>query len=350
MFAHPSFDGHEQVVFAHDRVSGLRSILAIHNTSRGPALGGCRMWSYGSEDEAVADALRLSRGMTYKAAMADLPLGGGKAVIFGDAKHDKTPALFQALGRAIEDLSPRFIVAEDVGTDPADMLEVRRRTKHVAGIDETHGGRGAPSPATAHGCMIGITAAVRHILKRDDLDGLSVAVQGLGNVGSLLCRHLHDAGAQLIVTDLDTDAITRTESELAAVGVAPEEIFSVEAEVFAPCALGAVLNDETIPKLKTPIIAGAANNQLAEPRHGEALRQKGIVYAPDYVINAGGLTHACGEYFRWPASKVEMRIAGIADRLADIFSAALADGVPTHETADRMAETLFDHRCQASAA
>jgi leucine dehydrogenase len=254
VFAHPEFDGHQEVVFGHESESGLNAIIAIHNTNRGPALGGCRMWPYASEAEALTDVLRLSRGMTYKSALADLPLGGGKAVIIGDPHTDKSEALFLAMGRFVDSLGGRYISAEDVGVSVEDVDIMARVTKHVAGTCTA--GAGDPSPATAYGVLVGIRAAVAHKLGRNSLDGLRVAIQGVGHVGYYLCRQLAEAGAKLVVTDIDREAVRRVETEFHAQPVAPDEIYGVDGEVFAPCALGAVINDETIAQLKASIVAG----------------------------------------------------------------------------------------------
>ena len=287
LFTHPEFDGHEQVVFCHDAESGLKAIIALHNLNRGPALGGCRMWNYASEDEALTDALRLARGMTYKSALAGLPYGGGKAVIIGDSRTMKSPALFQAMGRFVETLGGRYIIAEDVGIGVADVQIMARETRHVAGTPE--GGAGDPSPATAYGVYMGIKAAVKHKLGSDSLSGVTVAVQGLGHVGQSLCRYLSGDGAKLTVTDINQAAVAAMAGELGARAVEPDAIYGTAAEVYAPCALGATVNDGTIKVLRMPIIAGSANNQLAAPRHGLELLKRGILYAPDYVINAGGV-------------------------------------------------------------
>jgi leucine dehydrogenase len=337
VFSNPEFDQHEQVVFAADRDTGLRAIIAIHNTNLGPALGGCRMWPYATEEEAITDVLRLSRGMTYKSAMAGLPLGGGKAVVIGDPRKHKTPALLQALGTAVERLGGRYITAEDVGTAPADMLEIRKRTGHVCGIGQGDAATGDPSPYTALGCFVGIQAAVKHRLGRPFLQGLTVAVQGLGHVGFHLCRLLHDAGAQLVVTDIDPQRCRRAESELGARVVGADAIFDAEAEVFAPCALGAVINRNTIARLKVHIVAGAANNQLADASCGQALRDKGILYAPDYVINAGGVIKVCREHFDGDRL-VDDEVLRIHDTLLELFDRAEREGIATNLAADRIAE------------
>jgi leucine dehydrogenase len=336
VFSAPSFRNHEQVVFCHDRPTGLKAIIAIHDTTLGNALGGCRMWPYASDDAALDDVLRLSRGMTYKSAMAGLGYGGGKAVIIGDARTDKSPALFEAFGRFVDSLGGRYVTAEDVGTAPADFEIVRRQTRHVAGIAE--GGSGDPSPATAWGVFNGLKATVKHRLGRDDLAGLTVAVQGLGHVGWALAEHLHVAGARLVVADIDAERLARARHKLGATVIDPQGIFDVTADVLAPCALGAVLNDETIARLKVAAVAGAANNQLAEDRHGEALRQRGILYAPDYVINAGGIINISHEGPTYSKVAAFADCARIHGTLLELFARADAAALPTNETADRLAE------------
>jgi len=338
VFAHPEFDDHRQVVFCHDPAVGLRAIIAIHNTNRGPALGGCRMWPYASEAEAITDVLRLSRGMTYKAAMADLPLGGGKSVIIGNSKTDKTPELFRAFGRFVDSLGGQYIVAEDVGTTVPDMDIVREVTEHVAGLS---GEAGNPSPSTAHGVFIGIEAAVAHKLGRNSVRDLTVAVQGLGSVGYGLCRYLAEAGAKLIVADIDSAAVARAKSEFSARAAAPDQILAADAEVVAPCALGAVINDASIADLKAVIVAGAANNQLAESRHGQALMERGVLYAPDYVINAGGLLDVARFPLHIDIEAARGKLHQIRDTLLEIFRRADREGRPTNIVADRIAEERF---------
>jgi leucine dehydrogenase len=338
VFSSRSFADHDEVVFCHDPRAGLKAIIAIHDTTLGPALGGCRMWGYETDDEALEDVLRLSRGMTYKAAMAGLNFGGGKAVVIGDPHKDKSEALLRSLGRFIDSLGGQFITGEDVGMTVDDIDVIRQETRFVAGIAEAGGD---PSPATAWGVYSGIRAAVRHKLGRDDLAGLRVAVQGLGHVGTRLCARLAEAGAQLVVTDIDADALRQTAERFSATVVAPDEIYDAEVEVFAPCALGAVLNDQTIPRLKAAIVAGAANNQLASPGHGKALLERGILYAPDYVINAGGLIYVSYEVtYRGTHFDREVAMAHVGrlhDRLRDLFARAEAEAVPTNEMADRIA-------------
>ncbi|WP_028080338.1 Glu/Leu/Phe/Val dehydrogenase dimerization domain-containing protein [Solimonas soli] len=349
VFSHPEFDHHETVSWCHDAASGLRALIAVHNTHLGKGLGGCRMWPYRSEAEALTDVLRLSRGMTYKAALAGLPQGGGKSVIIGDPRRDKTPELMRAMGRAVNRLNGAYVVAEDSGTSVADMRLMAQETVHVGGLaDEkaiAEGRTGDPSPATAYGTFIGLKAAVRHRLQRDDLRGLKVAIQGVGNVGHRLARHLHEAGAELWVTDLHAPAVERCVREFGATAVPMEAIHALEVDVFAPCALGAVLNDTTIPVLKAPVVAGAANNQLAiADRHGEALRERGILYAPDYCINAGGIIDIYYEGPGYDWAIVEAHLQKIGTTLAEIFERAQREAQPTHRIADRMAEEIFRKR------
>ncbi len=339
VFEHHEFDGHEQVVFCHDADSGLKAIIAVHNTNRGPALGGCRMWPYASDEEALTDALRLSRGMTYKSALAGLAMGGGKSVIIGDPRKDKSEALFRAMGRFVDSLGGRYTIAEDVGISVPDVDLMGEETRHVGGA--TKGGVGDPSPATAYGVFMGMKAAAAHKLGRDTLRGLRVAVQGVGHVGYYLCRYLAEEGAKLIVADIAQDSLDRVVQDFGAEVVAPEAITAAEAEIFAPCALGAVINDETLPLLQAKIVAGSANNQLAEARHGEALRQRGILYAPDYVLNAGGIIIISHEGPGYDEAKAFAHVAEIRDTLAEIFRRADAAGVATSEAADRLAEERF---------
>jgi leucine dehydrogenase len=341
MFHHPSYDGHEEVVFAADRASGLQAIVAIHNTARGPALGGCRVWAYDNDDAALTDALRLSRGMTYKSAMADLPLGGGKSVLVVPVRGGKTPALFEALGRVIEGLGGQYIAAEDVGSSPADMAAMRRTTRHVTGLHPSDGGTGDPSPTTARGVFMAVAATAKAAIGSADLAGRHVAVQGLGNVGFALAEHLAAAGARLTVADISKARVRRATDELGAAVVTPAEIARVEADILAPCALGAGLNAQTIPALRVAAVAGGANNQLATPEDGEALHRRGILYAPDYVANAGGIIKMCGEYYGWDEAEVDRRVDGIAGRLAEVFERSAATGRPPHEVADRLAEARF---------
>ncbi len=330
--------GHEQVCLFTDKEVGLRAIIAIHNTTLGPALGGCRMWTYADDLGAVYDALRLSRGMTYKAAAAGLNLGGGKAVVIGDPKRDKSEKVFRAFGRFIETLNGRYITAEDVGTDVNDMEYVHMETRYVVGVAPAHGGSGDPAPVTAYGVLQGIKACVHEMMGTERLEERSVAIQGLGNVGEHLARHLVEAGAKVVATDIDKARADRIARELRIELVEPDAIYDVDADVFAPCALGAVLNDDTIERCRFKIVAGAANNQLAEDDHGEALRERGILYAPDYVINAGGLINVYNELEGYNHERALRMTRGIYTNLRQIFALAKAQRISTNRAADRVAE------------
>ncbi len=336
LFDHPEFRDHEQVVFGHDAGSGLRTIIAIHDTRLGPAAGGCRMWAYASDAAALTDALRLSRGMTYKNALAGLDLGGGKAVIIADANRDKTPELLEAFGTQVERLSGRYRTAEDVGISSQDMEIVARRTSHALGTKQT--GLGDPSPYTALGVFEGIRAAVRHRFETDDLGGLTVSVQGLGNVGFGVARMLNAAGAKLIVSDINATAVSRAVEAFGANATEPDGAHAVKADIFCPCALGAGLNKTTIPQLRAQIVAGAANNQLATDADGEALRRAGILYAPDYAINAGGIISIALAGPEDGDALVREKTIAIGDTLTRIFERAEAEGRPTQVIADRLAE------------
>src|ERR1700757_2294540 len=284
--------GHEQLVLCQDSASGYRGIIAVHSTVLGPALGGTRFWSYASDEDAIVDALRLARGMTYKNAVAGLNLGGGKSVIIGDNKTTDREMIFRAHGRFVESLGGRYITAEDVGTSTADMDFVHMETDYVTGLA---GRSGDPSPVTAHGVFRAIQAAAKERWNNDDVSTRTIALQGCGHVGYYLAKELHEAGARLIVTDIDPERVKRVTNEFGARSVASEDIYSVQADVFAPCALGAIVNDKTIPQLKVEIVAGAANNQLLEERHGDELEKRGILYAPDYEANAGGVINVYRE-------------------------------------------------------
>lgn len=329
---------HEQVVFCHDKTVGLKAIIAIHNTSLGPALGGTRMWNYKNEEEALVDVLRLSKGMTYKAAAAGLNLGGGKAVIIGDAKTQKTEGLFRAFGQFVNSLNGKYITAEDVGTCEQDMEYIYMETPWVTGIPKDFGGSGDPSPYTAHGVLMGIKASTKEKLGTDSLKGVRVAVQGLGNVGSNLVKYLHQEGAIVTVADIDQDKAKLMVDKYGAQMSSTEQIIFTDCDVFAPCALGAVVNDNTITKLKCKVIAGGANNQLAEPRHGEILREMGILYAPDYVINAGGLMNVFVELEGYSSDRAFDKTRKVYDNLMKVYSIAKRDNVGTHVAADRLAE------------
>ena len=341
VFSHAEFDAHEAVHFVHDTDSGLRAIIALHSTTLGPAAGGCRMWNYADDDAALRDVLRLSRGMSYKNAMADIPLGGGKAVILGDAVSDKSEALFEAFGAAVDHLGGRYITAEDVGISVADMGIVARRTRHVSGLPSSQGDAGGdPSPKTALGIYHGIRAAVAARLKRDDVRGLRVAVQGLGSVGMNLCRLLNAAGARLVVADINSRSVQRAVAAFGAEPVAVESILFQDVEVLSPCALGGVLNAESISRIQAPIVAGGANNQLLSDADGARLHERGILYAPDYVINAGGIINVAAQYLNsMNDAEVDDKLAAIGPRLAEIFAIAQREGRPTNAVADEMARS-----------
>ena len=327
--------GHEEIAMGSDPKSGYRGIVAIHSTRLGPALGGTRFWSYASDDEAITDALRLSRGMTYKNAVAGLNLGGGKSVIIGDNRTSNREEIFRAHGRLVESLGGRYITAEDVGTSTSDMDFVHLETKHVAGLAERSGD---PSPVTAHGVFRAVQASAKARWGSDDLTGKVVAIQGCGSVGRYLAGELHEAGAKLIVTDIDPQRSKRVANETGAKVVGTDEIYSVAADIFAPCALGGIINDDTIPQLKVEIVAGGANNQLLEQRHGDILEQRGLTYAPDYVANAGGVINVYREVAGWDAEKALKKADEIYDTMLGVFEIAKAENIPSYQAADRLAE------------
>jgi leucine dehydrogenase len=329
---------YEQLVLCQDKESGLKAIICIHDTTLGPALGGTRMWTYASEEAALEDALRLAKGMTYKNAAAGLNLGGGKTVIIGDPRKDKNEAMFRAFGRYIQGLNGRYITAEDVGTTVADMDLIHEETEFVTGISPAFGSSGNPSPVTAYGVYRGMKAAAKEAFGSDSLEGKTVAVQGVGNVAFTLCRHLHEEGAKLIVTDINKDAVARAVEEFGAKAVDTDEIYSVECDIYAPCALGATINDETIPQIKAKVVAGAANNQLKETRHGDTLHEMGIVYAPDYVINAGGVINVADELYGYNRDRAMKKVETIYDNIEQVINISKRDGIPTYVAADRLAE------------
>lgn len=329
---------HEEVIFCHDKNVGLKAIIAIHNTSLGPALGGTRMWNYKTEEEALKDVLRLSKGMTYKAAAAGLNLGGGKAVIIGDPKTQKTEGLFRAFGQFVNSLNGKYITAEDVGTGENDMENIFMETPWVTGIPKSFGGSGDPSPYTAHGVLMGIKAAAHEKFGTDSLRGMRVAVQGLGNVGSNLVKYLVEEGAKVIVSDIDQTRVKFLHDAYKVEAVNPDQILGVECEIQAPCALGAVINDETIGKLRCKVVAGGANNQLAEPRHGDQLRELGILYAPDYVVNAGGLMNVFVELEGYSPERAFEKTRKVYDNVKKVFELAKKENIGTHTAADRLAE------------
>jgi len=329
---------YEEVVFFHDPATELRAIVAIHSTTLGPALGGTRFYPFGSEEEAVRDVLRLARGMTYKAAAAGLDLGGGKAVIIGDPKRIKSEELLRAYGRFIETLGGRYVTAEDIGTDRDDMDMIRRETRYVTGVSPELGGSGDPSPVTAYGVLLGMHACAEEAWGEHSLAGRRVAVQGVGKVGYHLVKHLVDEGAKVIVSDVDVDNLARAVREFGVETADPGAIHAVECDVFAPCALGGVINDQTIPELKCRVVAGSANNQLLAPRHGETLAQLGVVYAPDYVINAGGLINVADELQGYNEDRARARVQHVYRTLREIFRVAKEQDVSTAQAADHYAE------------
>jgi leucine dehydrogenase len=349
IFDRHEFDGHELVVFGHDSASSLRAIIAIHSTALGPAAGGCRMWPYATTAEAVADVLRLSRGMSYKNAMAELPFGGGKAVIIGDSRKVKSAELLQAFGRLVDSLSGRYITAEDVGTTTADMANVARTTRFVSGLGAAPGQAGGdPGPKTALGVHLGIKAAVKFRLGRSDLQGIRIAIQGLGGVGHHLCGLLAAEGAELFVADVRPGAVHKACEQFKAHPVAVQEVLGLDVDVLAPCALGGVLDAQSIPRLRARVVAGAANNQLAQGQDGTALQAAGILYAPDYVINAGGIISVAREYHRAGSeAQVVADIQAIPARLTEIFERARRENRTTNEVADEMARERLARRPRA---
>lgn len=336
LFANVETMGHEQVVFFHSPSNGLKAIVAIHNTTLGPALGGLRMWPYASEDEALMDVLRLSRGMTYKAAVSGLNLGGGKAVVIGDPA-EKSEAMFRALGRFIDSLGGRYITAEDVNTNVEDMDHIFQETDHVVGVHPVHGGSGDPSPFTAYGTIRGIEACLNRRYGSPDLGKHTYAVQGVGHVGVHVVKTLLDAGGKVLVTDMNKDRVQQC-VDMGAEGVPMDDIYTTDAKVFVPCALGAVLNEDTIPALKCDIVAGAANNQLANDVCGDELDKRGIIYAPDYAINAGGLMNVAIELQGYDRERAMRMVSTIYNNIENIFRIAERDGIPSWRAADRMAE------------
>ncbi len=329
---------YEQLVFCQDKTSGLKAIIAIHDTTLGPALGGTRMWNYATEEEAIEDALRLAKGMTYKNAAAGLNLGGGKTVIIGDPLKDKNEEMFRAFGRFIQGLNGRYITAEDVGTTVADMDIIHEETNYVTGISEAFGSSGNPSPVTAYGVYVGMKAAAKEAFGSNSLEGKTVAVQGVGNVAYTLCDYLHKEGAKLIVADINQTSVDRAVNAFGAVQVGVDEIYSQDADIFAPCALGAIINDDTIPQLKAKVIAGSANNQLKDTKHGDIIHEMGIAYAPDYVINSGGVINVADELYGYNQDRAMKRVSGIYDTIEKIFAISKRDEIPTYVAADRLAE------------
>ncbi len=345
VFSANEFSNHEQIVFCRDAATGLKAIIAVHNTALGPAAGGCRMWPYASEDEALWDVMRLAKGMSYKNALAGLPLGGGKSVIIGDPATDKTPALLRSFAGFVDRLGGTYYTAEDVGISTQDANIMAERSDYIFGISARPGGAGDPSPYTARGTFQGIRAGLQHCRGTADLRGIRVAVQGIGNVGGNLCRLLHEAGAALVIGDVHAGR-ARAMADMTGAEVVPaDEVLFQEADVIAPCALGAVLNDESIPLIKAPLIAGAANNQLAEDRHGTSLMERGITYLPDYLINAGGVLSASCDIFKsFDARAVTAKVDALYDRSLEILRRADAERRPPHEVADSLAEEIIEAR------
>src|SRR6476661_383497 len=331
-----SVPGYERVLLASDEAAGYQGIIAVHSTALGPAVGGTRYWSYKTEDDAMTDALRLARGMTYKNALAGLPFGGGKSIITRDGEAKDREKLFRVHGRMVDSLGGKYITAEDVGTSPADMEYVLKETTYVGGLQ---GRSGDPSPHTARGVFRAMQAAAKHKWGSDDLAGKAVAIQGCGHVGYFLAGELVRVGARLVVTDVDAAKVKRVLDDHGAIAVTPEDIYSVVADIFAPCALGGVLNDQTIPQLKATLVVGGANNQLLEPRHGDLLEQRGVLYAPDYAANAGGVINGCcREMLGWDVTKTLAKTDAIYDTLLTIFAMADREKIPTYQAADRLAE------------
>lgn len=341
--------GHEEVLFCNDEATGLRSIIALHDTTLGPALGGTRMWPYASEADALEDVLRLSRGMTYKSALAGLDLGGGKAVIIGDARTGKTEAMFRRFGRFVESLNGRYITAEDVGMSVTEMVNIRKETQYVVGLPVSMGGSGDPSPVTAYGVYCGMKAAAKFAYGTDDLRKRKVAVQGAGNVGHHLVGYLIKDGATVYLTDIHDDKLAAVKKEHAAVNIVkPDEIIGLDVDIYSPCALGATINDQTLPQLKCSVVAGSANNQLAdEEKHGRALVDKGILYAPDFLVNAGGIINCAWERRGYNRDAALAQTEGIYRTAQDIFVRSREERIPTYLAANRAAEQRIRSMRQA---
>ncbi|SHI36789.1 leucine dehydrogenase [Mesonia phycicola] len=339
VFGQLSFDNHEQVVFCNDKDTGLKAIIGIHNTNLGPALGGTRMWNYESEYDALNDVLRLSRGMTFKSAITGLNLGGGKAVIIGDAKTQKTPALMRRFGEFVHSLSGKYITAEDVGMETEDMDTVREVTPYVSGISEEKGGSGNPSPITAYGVFMGMKAAARYKFGNDNLKGKKVLVQGIGHVGETLVKHITDEGGEVIIADINQDRLVEVSNKYGAKIFEGDNLYGLDVDIYAPCALGATLNNQTISQLKAKVIAGAANNQLADELiHGELLQKKGIVYAPDFLINAGGIINVYAELVKYDKAEIIRKTENIYDTTLEILSKAELEDITTHQAALQIAQ------------
>lgn len=350
VFGQLSFDNHEQIVFCHDKDTGLKAIIGIHNTVLGPALGGTRMWKYNNEWEALNDVLRLSRGMTYKSAISGLDLGGGKAVIIGDAKTDKNPALMRKFGEFVNSLSGKYITAEDVGMVTADMDTVRDVTPYVTGISESRGGSGNPSPVTAYGVYMGMKAAAKYQFGSDNLSGKKVLVQGVGHVGETLVSYLCKEGALVQIADLSEQRLEEVSQKYGATIFAGADLYSADVDIYAPCALGATINDDSVYKIKAKVIAGAANNQLAnENVHGPILQERGIVYAPDFLINAGGIINVYGEIANYGKEEAMRRTENIYNTTLEIFDYAVKNNLTTQKAAMAIAESRIEQRRKENA-
>lgn len=350
VFGQMSFDNHEQIVFCNDKDTGLKAIIGIHNTVLGPALGGTRMWKYTNEWEALNDVLRLSRGMTFKSAITGLNLGGGKAVIIGDSKIDKTPEMIAKFGQYVDSLSGKYITAEDVGTTTADMDLIRLHTKSVTGVSIEKGGSGNPSPVTAYGVFMGMKAAAKYKFGTENLSGKKVLVQGIGHVGETLVDYLTNEGAKVIISDINQARMEEIGEKYGAKLFLGDDLYSAEVDIYAPCALGATINDDTIHKIKAKVIAGAANNQLAnENIHGAILREKGILYAPDFLINAGGIINVYGEIAGYGMEEAMKRTENIYNTTLEIFSYAEANNLTTHQAAFTIAQNRIDLRKKENA-
>jgi leucine dehydrogenase len=345
VFGQVSFDGHEQVVFCNDKDTGLKAIIGIHNTVLGPALGGTRMWNYSNEWEALNDVLRLSRGMSFKSSISGLNLGGGKAVIIGDAKTQKTPELMRKFGEYVNSLSGKYITAEDVGMETKDMDTVREVTQYVTGISEEKGGSGNPSPITAYGVFMGLKAATKYRFGSDILEGKKVLVQGIGHVGEVLVQHLTESGAIVTIADINEDRLQQVGAKYGAKIYTGADLYSAEVDIYAPCALGATINDDTIHKIQAKVIAGAANNQLAnEVVHGTILKDKGILYAPDFLINAGGVINVYSELANLTRAQVMEKTENIYNTSLEIFKFAETNNITTHQAAMSIAQKRIDDR------
>ena len=345
VFGQVSFDGHEQIVFCNDEDTGLKAIIGIHNTVLGPALGGTRMWTYNSEWDALNDVLRLSRGMTFKSAITGLNLGGGKAVIIGDAKTQKNDALMRRFGEFVHSLSGKYITAEDVGMETRDMDIVREVTPHVTGISESLGGAGNPSPITAYGVFMGMKAAAKYQFGTENLDGKKVLVQGVGHVGETLVKHITDEGGKVIINDINEARLEELSKKYGANVVLGNDIYGLDVDIYAPCALGATINDNTIGQLKAKVIAGAANNQLAdEIKHGRLLKEKGIAYAPDFLINAGGIINVYAELEGYGKDEIIRKTENIYNTTLDIFNLSAKEDITTHRAALNIAQSRIDTR------